>query len=201
MVHPRNPAKYIQVVLYILRSLKAWVCGRLLAGISGSNLARSMDVCLLSVVCCQLQVSTDCGGSVCDRDASTMGRPWPTWGCCAIIVFPYTDKFSTGELRGNVTSQPVPKMSCSISDLALNLFWVWQACHKTNFLARGEQTMTRGVELGFEKPTYPRDHIQLLFITGCSLDEDSGFESRRRLTCIFTAWARSAQEQSSLLPH
>jgi hypothetical protein len=26
---------------------KAWVCGRLLAGIVGSNLARGMDVCLL----------------------------------------------------------------------------------------------------------------------------------------------------------
>ena len=30
---------------------KVWVCGRLLAGIAGSNLARYMDVCLLWVSC------------------------------------------------------------------------------------------------------------------------------------------------------
>jgi len=30
---------------------KAWVCGRTLAGIVGSNPARGMDVCLLRVLC------------------------------------------------------------------------------------------------------------------------------------------------------
>jgi hypothetical protein len=35
---------------------KAWVCGRWLAGIIGSNTVGDMDVCLLSVVCCQVQV-------------------------------------------------------------------------------------------------------------------------------------------------
>jgi hypothetical protein len=155
-----------------------------------------MDVCLLSVVCCQVEVSatgwspiqrgpTDCGASECDREVSTTGRPWPTRGCCAIVVFPYTKKFTIGELRGYVTSQPVPKMSSWISDLALNLFWVWQACHKTNFGARGKQTMTRGMELGFQKPTHPREHTQLLFIAGCGLAGESGFDSRRRLICVF----------------
>jgi hypothetical protein len=36
---------------------KAWVYGRSLAGIAGSNLAGGMDVCLKSVVCCQVEVS------------------------------------------------------------------------------------------------------------------------------------------------
>jgi hypothetical protein len=54
-----------------------------------------MDVCLVSVVCCQEQVSasglslvqrspTECGVSECDREALTMRRPWPTGGCCAM---------------------------------------------------------------------------------------------------------------------
>jgi len=37
---------------------KAWVCGRSLAEIMGSNTAGDMDVCLLkSVVCRQVEVS------------------------------------------------------------------------------------------------------------------------------------------------
>jgi hypothetical protein len=50
---------------------------------------------LVSVVCCQVEVSasgwslvqrcpTDCGVSECDREASTVRRPWPTRGCCDI---------------------------------------------------------------------------------------------------------------------
>ena len=36
---------------------KAWVCDRLLAGIASSNPAGGMDVCLVSVVCCQVEFS------------------------------------------------------------------------------------------------------------------------------------------------
>jgi len=36
---------------------KAWVCDRLLAGIAGSNLTGGMDVCLVCVVCCQVEFS------------------------------------------------------------------------------------------------------------------------------------------------
>jgi len=37
---------------------KVWVCGRLPAGIAGSNHKGGMDVCLLlSVVCCQAEFS------------------------------------------------------------------------------------------------------------------------------------------------
>ena len=39
------------------RDLKVWDCGRSLAENVGSNPARGMDVCLLSVVCCQVEVS------------------------------------------------------------------------------------------------------------------------------------------------
>jgi hypothetical protein len=51
-------------------------------------------VFVVSVVCCQVEVSasgrslvqrspTECGVSECNREASTMRRPWPTRGCCA----------------------------------------------------------------------------------------------------------------------
>jgi hypothetical protein len=60
---------------------KAWVCGRSLTTIVGSNPTGGMDVCLVSVVCCQVEVSatgwslvqrspTECGVSECDREAS-----------------------------------------------------------------------------------------------------------------------------------
>ena len=75
---------------------KAWVCGRSLAGIVGSNPVRGMDFCLLCVVCCQVKVSetgwslvqtspTECGVSECDHEALIMRRPWPTGGCCAMV--------------------------------------------------------------------------------------------------------------------
>jgi hypothetical protein len=65
------------------RASNAWVCGRLHAGIWGSNLGGGMDVFLVSVVCCQVEVSatgrcfvqkspTECGVSQCDREASIM---------------------------------------------------------------------------------------------------------------------------------
>ena len=54
---------------------KAWVCSRSHAGIAGSNPAEGMDVCVVSVVSCQVEVSatgrslvqspTNCGVSLC----------------------------------------------------------------------------------------------------------------------------------------
>jgi hypothetical protein len=63
---------------------KAWVCGLSLAGIKGSNPAGGGGyrcLSLVSVVCCQVEVSatgwslvqrspTDCGVSECDRETS-----------------------------------------------------------------------------------------------------------------------------------
>jgi hypothetical protein len=36
---------------------KAWVCGNSLAVTAASNPAAGMDICLLSLVCCQVEVS------------------------------------------------------------------------------------------------------------------------------------------------
>jgi hypothetical protein len=66
---------------------KAWVCGRSLDGIVGSNPAGSHGcLSLVSVVCFQVNVSatdrclvqrgpTECGVSECDREPSIMRRP------------------------------------------------------------------------------------------------------------------------------
>jgi len=65
------------------------VCELAFTGIAGSNPAGGMDVCLLSVVCCQIEVCasgcplvqrspTECGVLECDREASILRRPWPT---------------------------------------------------------------------------------------------------------------------------
>jgi hypothetical protein len=37
--------------ILVAERFKAWVCGRSLAGISGSNPDRDMDICPLSVLC------------------------------------------------------------------------------------------------------------------------------------------------------
>jgi len=52
-------------------------------------------LCLVSVVCCQIQVfatgwsfvqksPTECGVSECHRESSTTRRPWHNGGCCAV---------------------------------------------------------------------------------------------------------------------
>jgi hypothetical protein len=59
---------------------KAWVCGLSLSGIMCSNPARGMDVCLLRVLRCLVEISasgrslvqrspTECGLSKYDREA------------------------------------------------------------------------------------------------------------------------------------
>jgi hypothetical protein len=59
---PKGITKFKPQVLLswipVAAQFKAWVCSRLLAGIADSNPAGDMDVCtLLSVVCCQVEVS------------------------------------------------------------------------------------------------------------------------------------------------
>jgi hypothetical protein len=69
-----------------------------MAGIVGSNPAGGMDVCVsvVSVVCCQVEVSaaslslvqrspTECCVSECERESSTIRSPWPTGGCCVTV--------------------------------------------------------------------------------------------------------------------
>ena len=72
--------------------IKAWVWGRSLAGIAGSNPAGEMDVCF--IVCCEVDVSAS-GWSLVQRSPTECGvRVWygslkseetlaPTGGCCA----------------------------------------------------------------------------------------------------------------------
>jgi len=74
---------------------KVWVCACSLAGIAGSNPAGDIEVCLLSVVCYQVDVSASslspvqrshvkCKVSEYDREASRKKRRWPGRGCCAM---------------------------------------------------------------------------------------------------------------------
>ena len=88
-------------VLYILMQLvpvatqsKAWVCIHSLAGIVGSNPARGMDVSVVRIVCCHVEV---CDRLIthpeqsyqlwcvimCDLETSRMRRPWLVFGCSA----------------------------------------------------------------------------------------------------------------------
>jgi len=67
---------------------KKWVCGRLLVGIARSNPARGHGcLCVLSVVFCQVDVSATDRSLVqrspteCNREASTLRKPWLTKGC------------------------------------------------------------------------------------------------------------------------
>jgi hypothetical protein len=62
---------------------EAWVCGRSLAGIAGSNPAGGVDV---SCEFCVLSSRGLCDGLITrpDREASTMRRPWSTRGSRAM---------------------------------------------------------------------------------------------------------------------
>jgi hypothetical protein len=46
----RPPTGTVQPIPVAARS-KAWVCGRSIAGIAGSNYTEGMDICLLWVLC------------------------------------------------------------------------------------------------------------------------------------------------------
>jgi hypothetical protein len=43
------------LILVTARS-KAWIYGCLYAGIAGSNPAGGVDICLLNIVCCQVEI-------------------------------------------------------------------------------------------------------------------------------------------------
>ena len=78
----------------VVARFKVRVRCRSLAGIASWNPAGGMDL-LLSVLCCQVEVSalglshvqrspTECGVSEYDYEASILGRPWPSRIFCAI---------------------------------------------------------------------------------------------------------------------
>ena len=89
---------------------KAWVCGRSLPGIVGSNSA-GVWMSLVSAVCCQVEVSasgwslvqripTDCDVSECNHKSSTMRRPWPPRG-----VVPWKTKRHYGIVSPTLTQR------------------------------------------------------------------------------------------------
>jgi hypothetical protein len=98
------------------------VCGRLPAGIAGSNSVGGMDISIVSVVCSQVEFSvadwsliqrpTECGVSECDRETSIMRRPSVTRGCCVIKKGPL--------LEAN---------NLSASQEILSLLWKWKSCY------------------------------------------------------------------------
>jgi hypothetical protein len=51
---------------------QAWVCGRALAGIVGSNPTGGMDVCLVQCLCCQVEVPAT-GRSLVQRSPTDCG--------------------------------------------------------------------------------------------------------------------------------
>jgi hypothetical protein len=68
-----------------------------------------MDVCLLWMVCLQVDVALwrwclvhrnniDCGLSDYDREASIMKKPWPSRGCCTIRIYIYTYSYSLAKV-------------------------------------------------------------------------------------------------------
>jgi len=57
---------------------KAWVCGRLLAGIAGLNTAGGMDVCIL---CCVLSAGGLCFGLIVRAE-----EPYRMWRVLVVIV-------------------------------------------------------------------------------------------------------------------
>jgi hypothetical protein len=63
------------VLIPVAARSKAWVCGRSLAGIAGSNPTRGMNVCLVSVVCSQVWISAS-GWSLVQRSPTGCGVSW-----------------------------------------------------------------------------------------------------------------------------
>ena len=56
-IAPKENQLYLNAQIPVTARSKAWVCCRLPAEIVVSNPAVSMDVCVVSVVCCQVEVS------------------------------------------------------------------------------------------------------------------------------------------------
>jgi hypothetical protein len=66
-----------EIPISVAAPSKSWVCGRSLAGIAGSSAAWGMNVCLLSVGCCQVEVF--CGGPITRPEES-----YRAWCVCDI---------------------------------------------------------------------------------------------------------------------
>jgi hypothetical protein len=129
-------SKYVNIYIYththswpvpVPTRSKARVCGLLPAGIAGSNPAEGMDICLLwmlFVVRQSLRRANHSSIGVlpsvvclteCDLKASIMRRPWPTGGCCAMVIHIYIyEQLASGVPRewfGGFKPPPPPQIS------------------------------------------------------------------------------------------
>ena len=81
------------------RGLKVWVCVGLLVGVAGSKPKGCMNICLLSVICSKVDVSsmgwsfiqrssTECGVSEWGREVSVARKSWPLgWGGAVLLGY------------------------------------------------------------------------------------------------------------------
>jgi hypothetical protein len=95
--------RYLQTIRYA-KSRSQWPCGLRRLSAAARLLGLRVPISpghgclsLVSVVCCQVEVSasglslvqrspTICGVSECDREVSILRRPWPSKGCRAMGV-------------------------------------------------------------------------------------------------------------------
>ena len=109
-----------------LRSLACWNCG---------FESRRGHGCLslVNVVCCQVEVSasgwslvqrsaTDCCVSECQQESTIMKRPWPTGGCCAIVIKNQEPEISIS-CSQQLTSDPYSKQDKYGSHRYIRSLW------------------------------------------------------------------------------
>jgi hypothetical protein len=108
---------------------KAWVCGRSLAEIVGSNTVGGVDVVLMSVVCCQVEVSAT-GRSFVQRSAIECGvsKAGITRGYCtryspasertgSKLAMPLARGMAaeTGQSASSTLSSNIPEIHCFVT--------------------------------------------------------------------------------------
>jgi hypothetical protein len=95
-IRSRRPHRSL-VIAYVGHCLKAYVCGRLVAGVAGSNPAEGMDICRL----CFYVVLSCVGRGLCD---GLITRPEESYRMCQL----YANK-QTWMIEENVSSGESPK--------------------------------------------------------------------------------------------
>jgi hypothetical protein len=120
---------------------KAWVYGRSLAWISGSIPAEGMDVCLVSIVCCQVVRAGPSSRGVLPSvvclkcviaKPRTMGRPRPPRGCRVIgkkrrrdwFSVPFRHIFISSEKRLSASSCVSVRLSVCVSSVPTGRIFV-----------------------------------------------------------------------------
>ena len=120
-----------QKVLCAATYIVAGPSDRAVAGIVGSYPAGGMQVCLLWVLCCQVEVSgsgwslvqrspTECGVPEYDSEASILRRFWRARGCCAIkktlhyrfSLSTFTKIYLVSEMNLLMSRRPIDRTDC-----------------------------------------------------------------------------------------